>query len=269
MSETMYPWLVPLILFACWIGLFLLPGIVARIVYFQFPFSEEARSRDAIPALFWTLVTGTCMEVAWIWIHQRLTGRWMSSAELAFLLTGTYEDEVSGLMIQHMIDQRLQWIFFVIVPLVAAAVLGWLARQLVIWTRADIHIPLLRYSNHWYYILSGRMQEQGGRLVALPSDVNFVRVEVLTREGSSHVIYSGQLISFQLLSGDRLHSIQIRHPYKSFPERPLAATTSPESTHGFEPTEAYEMEFLYDDVIDLKPFYYTLKAGQRQPSPLA
>ena len=245
-------------LFLFMAALFLLPGVVARSAYFTFPFSEGARSRDIIPDAFWTLVIGICIESGWIWAHHRITGSWVSTEELLVLLTGRPGGELETIMLRNMVEMRLDLLFFLCMPLAAAALLGELARRVVVWTGADIRIPLLRYSNKWYYILSGRMQEVEGRLKPLPRDVNFVRVEVLCREGDRHVIYSGRLTEFKLLPGDRIHSFRIHHPFRRFPENAPDASGQGE-TNGFEAMDVPQMRFLYDDIIDLQSFYYEVK----------
>lgn len=255
---------VQAILFLFMTVVFLLPGIVARSTYFTFPFSEEARTRDRIPDAFWTLFIGTCIEVGWIWVHRQITGRWVSTEELLVLITGRPDGEVETLMLRNMVDMRLELLVFLCTPLAAAALLGEFARRMVLRTGADIRIPLLRYSNRWYYILSGRMQDVEGQLQPLPPGVNFVRVEVLCREGDRHVVYSGRLTEFKLLAGDRIHSFRIRHPFRRFPES-APAGSGVAGTGGFEAMEQPEIRFLYDDIIDLHPFYYEVKAVDSEP----
>jgi hypothetical protein len=256
------------ILFLFMVAVFLLPGIVARITYFTSPFSERARSPDRIPDAFWTLVIGTCIESGWIWTHRQLTGRWVSTDELLVLLTGQPGGELELLMLRNMAEMRLELLFFLCMPLAAAALLGEIARRLVLRTGADIRIPLLRYSNKWYYILSGRMQEVEGRLKPLPQGVYLVRVEVLCREGDRHVIYSGRLTDFRLLPYNKIHSFRIRHPFRRFPESAQAASGSGE-TGGFEAMDIPEMRFLYDDVIDIQPFYHKIKPSDDTPGSMA
>jgi len=248
-------------LFLFMVVVFLLPGVVARSTYFTFPFSEGARTRDRIPDAFWTLFIGTCIESGWIWTHHRITGGWVSTGELLVLLTGSPDGELETIMLRNMVEMRLELLFFLCMPLAAAALLGVLARRMVVRTGADIRIPLLRYSNKWYYILSGRMQEVEGRLKPLPPGVNFVRVEVLCREGDRHVVYSGRLTEFKLLAGDRIHSFRIRHPFRRFPESQPAASGQGEMG-GFKALDVPEMRFLYDDIIDLQPFYYEVKPSE-------
>lgn len=255
-------------LFLFMMAMFLLPGIVARSTYFTFPFSVEARTRDRMPDAFWTLVIGTCIEIVWIWAHRQLTGSWVSTDELLVLLTGSPDGEVETIMLRNMVEMRLELLFFLCMPLAAAALLGELARRLVLRTGADIRIPLLRYSNKWYYILSGRMQEVEGRLEPLPPGVNFVRVDVLCREDDRHVVYSGRLTQFRLLPGDRIHSFRIRHPFRRFPES-TPDTSGDGGTGGFEAMDVPEMRFLYDDVIDLQAFYYEVKPADDPGSILA
>jgi hypothetical protein len=264
-SEAFAGWSVQALLFLCLLVMFILPGYVARSVYFSFPFSEGARTKDPVPDAFWALVTGTCIEVGWLWIHRQLTGRWMGSDELAFLLTGSPVDELNAIMMRNMAESRLQLLFFLCTPLAAAAGLGLLARRLVLHTGADIRFPLLRYSNRWYYILSGRMRDDGGRLKPLPADVNYVRLEVLCREGDRHVVYSGRLTEFRLLPGDRIHSFRIRHPFRRYPEVATAEGSNGDGPGGFEAMEVSEKRFLHDDIIDLTPYYYVVKPSDRGP----
>ncbi|NDC77396.1 MAG: hypothetical protein EBZ67_05935 [Chitinophagia bacterium] len=253
------------ILFLFMMALFLLPGIVARSTYFTFPFSEGARTRERIPDAFWTLVIGTCIEVVWIWAHRQLTGSWVSTDELLVLLTGRPDGELETIMLRNMAEMRLELLVFLCMPLAAAALLGELTRRLVLRTDADIRIPLLRYSNKWYYILSGKMQEVEGRLRPLPRGVNFVRVEVLCREGDRHVIYSGQVTEFKLLPGDKIHSFRIRHPFRRFPESAPVVSDTP-GMRGFEAMDVPQMRFLQDDIIDLQPFYYEIKPFDAPPA---
>jgi hypothetical protein len=252
------------VLFLFMVVVFLLPGIVARSTYFTFPFSEGARTSDRIPDAFWTLVIGSSIEIGWIWAHSQLTGSRVSTDELMVLLTGRPGGELETIMLRNMVEMRLELLFFLCMPLAAAALLGELARRLVLRTSADIRFPVLRYSNKWYYILSGRMQEVEGRLKPLPKGVNFVRVEVLCREGDRHVVYTGRLTEFKLLPGDRIHSFRIRHPFRRFPESAPNSSTDGE-TGGYEAMEVAEMRFLYDDIIDLQPFYYEIKPSEAPP----
>lgn len=245
-------------LFLFMMALFVLPGIVARSTYFTFPFSEKTRTRDRIPDAFWTLVIGTCIEIGWLWTLRQLTGRWVSTDVLMILLSGRPDGELETIMLKNMVDMRLELLVFLCAPLAAAALLGDLSRRLVLRTGADIRIPLLRYSNKWYYILSGRMREVEGRLEPLPPAVKFARVEVICREGDRHVVYSGRLTEFMLLSDDRIHSFRIRHPSRRYPETaPDPSGTG--DTGGSEAMEIPEMRFLHDDIIDLQPIYYEVE----------
>jgi len=264
MSDVIDGWAVPLIpvlLFLFLSVMLALPGIVARSAYFTHPFDPGAVRRAPGPAFFWTLVLGTSVEVAWLWLHHRLTGRWFRSEEVLFLLSGSPDTELGGIMVENMVERRLQLLGFLCAPLAMAAGLGAGLRWVVLRTGADRYIPLLRYPNRWYYILSGRMRPDDGRLVPLPSGVNYVRLEVLCREGDRHVLFSGRLTEFRLLPDDGLQGFRIDHPFRRYPEAGTGgADGAAGDGSGYEAMEVGHMEFRYEDVIDLRVFYYVLEA---------
>lgn len=254
MSDVIEGWAVPLmpaLLFLFVTAMLILPGIVARSAYFSHPFDEGGCRRARGPAFFWTLVVGTAIEVVWLWVHHRLTGRWFRSDEVVFLLSGSPDTELGVIMVENMVERRLQLLGFLCAPLVAAAGLGVGLRRIVLRTGADRHIPLLRYPNRWYYILTGRMRAGEDGLEPLPRGVNYVRVEVLCREGDRHVLFSGRLVEFRLLPDDGLLSFRITHPFRRLPG---------DGGEGrYTPMDVGVMEFRYDDVIDLRLFYYVVE----------
>jgi hypothetical protein len=103
-----------------------------------------------------------------------------------------------------------------------AAVLGFMARWLVVKLDLDLRFRVLRFSNDWYYLLTGRQWflEQG-------TDFDFVWLDLLVETGGSTILYSGRLHSYFLAPDGGLDSICLADAQKWMAAGALAPISIP------------------------------------------
>lgn len=127
----------------------------------------------------------------------------------------------------------------------------------------DLRFPLLKFSNEWYYFLSGRRFEyEEGREVA------FVMVDALVGEGEYQVLYSGILHDYFLGRDGSLDMISIAVPRKTllgkmqFAKREGAANPKvPETGSGTTvPGDFFILK--YGEVKNLNVVMYEMSAPQ-------
>jgi len=133
-----------------------------------------------------------------------------------------------------------------------AALIGFLFKFLVRSLRLDIRIDFFRFSNKWYYILSGEILDMDNYRFG-SRDITITGVDVLCNVGSEPIIYVGQLVSYYLNKEGDLDAVLIRYPLR----RKLS---DDEST----PEDYYSIpgDFLYipnKDIINLNVRYFRVE----------
>jgi hypothetical protein len=133
-----------------------LPGVIARRVYLSYPFAKKYSISSFNDEVAWSLVPALVLQ----YLMLKMIG-WKFSYTADFQVLGALiaggsdrvATEIAFKNIRDHLDPIAYYNFFL---WLFAAVLGFLARWLVIWFRLDLRYEFLHFSNEWHYFLIGR-----------------------------------------------------------------------------------------------------------------
>lgn len=191
----------------------LLPGLIFLRAYqngfnsWVSPDGGDSLGRDIAGAL----IISAVFHLAWIGLAAKL-GYTIDFESALVFLTG-YSEEKSGLFTKAIetaarSGQRIALYFLTLY--FAAAALGFFVNWLVVRYNLDGHVPPLRFSNHWSYLLSGRLSgfsELQQDFDGQPVSGVFAAAVVKHEEGS--YLYRGLIVDWVCRSNGDLDRIII------------------------------------------------------------
>jgi hypothetical protein len=201
--------------------LIFLPGFILRRVYLSYPFSRKysvSSPFDDVPAILIALVLqGVMIIVIGHYWHYEIDYK-----ALGVFLVGAHLDQAQFDAFANIRDHFIAIAEYNLVLWAVAAVLGFMARWLVVKLDLDLRFRVLRFSNDWYYLLTGRQWflEQG-------TDFDFVWLDLLVETGGSTILYSGRLHSYFLAPDGGLDSICLADAQKWMAAGALAPISIP------------------------------------------
>ncbi len=196
----------------------LLPGLIFLSAYqngirsWINPDGGDSLAREIAGAL----IVSILLHSAWIGLASKI-GYTIDFQSVLVFLTG-YSEEKAGLYanaIQSAAKSSPQLAVYFLSLYIVAVILGFLFHSVVWWFELDGLIPLLRFRNHWSYLLSGRLscfgdleQKFGGR----PVYGVFATAIVKHPEGS--FLYRGLIVDWVCHSNGELDRIIIRGAHR-------------------------------------------------------
>jgi hypothetical protein len=190
------------------------PAILARRVFFTRELSKAFSARNTIQEIFSSIFLSGLLHAAGIAMFQSCGYEVDIELVMQLLFDPQSIADYDGIT-AHQADIAG---YFLLVSL-GAAVLSYLMRNIIRAMQWDRKWEFLRFDNTWYYLFSGEAaqirkyqdQRTGNANYRLP---NQRYVDVLTKSGDKHYLYTGNLVDYQLGSDNRLEFIVISFPLR-------------------------------------------------------
>ena len=190
------------------------PAILARRVFFTRELSKAFSARNTIQEIFSSIFLSGLLHAAGIAIFRSCGYEVDIEVVMQLLFDPQSIDDYDSIT-GHQAEIAG---YFLLVSLGAAA-LSYLLRNAIRAMQWDRKWEFLRFDNTWYYLFSGEAaqirkyqdQRTGNANYRLPSQ-RFV--DVLTKSGDKHYLYTGNLVDYQLGSDNRLEFIVISFPLR-------------------------------------------------------
>lgn len=242
------------------------PGLIARLSYFTYPFSNQARSSDFTKEVFWAVIPGLFIHFIYIGLIEVNTTFFVKFTEITFLLMGK-EDNVRlnkvSLNIHENLGYILTYFFFLYV---ISFFVGFFSKKIVLKYKLD-RWDFFRFTNKWYYLLSGRILDIEP-LEGDASNIGMVGIDVLCNVGGSQIIYIGFLNNYYLSGNGDLDGITLKYPVRR-PLKPDLAKQSYDTSNNESPTNGSEYynipsDILYipnKDIININIRYFSVENG--------
>jgi hypothetical protein len=222
--------------------LIFLPGFILRRVYLSYPFSRRYSVSSPFDDTL-AIVLAVILHAAMCGAVVALTRYRIDFSLLAALIVGTHSDDLQTAAFLNLQSHLSAIAVYNLALWAIAAFLGGGIRRLVIKFELDLRFLFLRFSNDWYYLLTGR--EWG---LKQGSDFDLVWLDALVEAAGQAIIYSGRLRSFFLARDGGLDSICISEAQKW--TSPGALAPIPIPGQGF--------IIKYSDTLNLNIVFYRL-----------
>jgi hypothetical protein len=167
-----------------------LPGIIARRVYLSFPFAKRYAVTSIADEIALSVIPALLLQCGMMEAVECLTPYRVDLVLLGDLLTGSARAATAAFA------NLEQWLIpiaiYNLVLWSLAVFLAWVLRSAVVKYRLDLRFRPLRFTNEWYYFLTGREWDRS------PGDIALVMVDAFAVIGNTSFIYSGRLDSYKL-----------------------------------------------------------------------
>lgn len=167
-----------------------LPGIIARRAYLSFPFAKRYAVTSIADEIALSVIPALLLQLGMMGVVECLTPYRVNLVILGNLFTGSAQATAAAFA---NIERRLIPIAIYNLILWSLAVsFAWVLRSAVVKYRLDLRFRPLRFTNEWYYFLTGREWDRS------PGDIDLVMVDAFAVVGNETFIYSGRLDSYKL-----------------------------------------------------------------------
>jgi len=228
------------------IYLIILPGVIARRTYLFGPYSRKYSALAPADEIVASVIPALLLQTAMAYV-VRLMGFQLDFGALGALLVDEHSE---ALVSRAFADVNLDlWKIaaYNVVLWLAAGFLGDKARKFVVAFELDLHFPILRFSNDWYYLLTGR--EWG---LVPGRDYNLVWADVLVgKPAETGIIYSGRLDNFYRSRDGKLESISLKYARK---------WTSPQAAHPVLIPGA-ALIIKYEEILNFNLSFYVVNSA--------
>jgi hypothetical protein len=200
------------------IFLFLVPGILFRKFYYSDEFSAQYFKESFLGIVLSSFLPSLVIQYIWSAFVQNCLGQ---SIDLSVVFDLLASSPIKDETVQNIQKNGGRIFWYNTSMFVGASFGGWLSRFLIRSWKLDRRHALLRFKNHWHYILSGEFFDIPRSAFDLIEDevvdieVIYVDALVETKEGT--VLYDGILVNHELTSGgDGLDYIVLRDVERRF-----------------------------------------------------
>jgi hypothetical protein len=235
--------------------LIVVPGLVARFCYFTYPFSNDARAMDLLTEVFWSVVPGFGLQFAWVKLVEGITSWRISFPIIGELLIGIKDDnarEISRIM-DNIHSHIWPIVIYQLLLILASGGFGFLLKRIVLKFSLDTKFRFLRFSNKWYYILSGRILDMDDS-PSSSMDVTIIGIDLLCKVGNEVIIYTGQLVNYYLNNSGDLDAVIIKYPFR----RKFVDDNAPDKQEAYYEIPSDFMYIPYRDVVNVNINYFNL-----------
>lgn len=195
------------------IFLLIAPGFIYRISFLSSRFSIKFRHRNFINEFYLSVIPAILFQILYLWLVEWITPFKVDFQLLAGLLV-KFENEIQLNKAFLNIRENLLAIFWYnSILLFLAFSFGHGTRYLIRATHLDRRIRLFRFSNKWYYTLSGEcldFPEVEDRF----EQIHFTFLDVLCQVEGRRIIYIGERFDYYIDSNGELEAIHLRLPIR-------------------------------------------------------
>jgi hypothetical protein len=178
-----------------------LPGVIARRSYLSYPFSKKYSVSSMTDEVALSVIPALILQFLMLEIVESTTSYRVDFQQLSAILTGGSE-VATAIAFQDLKMYVAPIAAYNIAIWSSAATIGLGLRWLVNRFELDLRFNLLRFSNEWYYFLTGRQWR-----LKLNLDFDVVWVEALVNTTSGMALYSGIFDSYKLAQNGSLDYI--------------------------------------------------------------
>lgn len=185
--------------------LFILPGITFKRAYLSSSFSRKLKFSTVLDEVFWALFPSIIMHfLAYLILLGSGTIFNFQVDLLALLRTALLQDDK-----KEFAEIFLSYLYYCTFVMTVSFFAGHLSRKIIRFFKLDRKYKLFRFSNDWYYLLSGEFLDFP-EVPDHPEEVSFKLVNVLTSTGGQQLIYVGELIHFTLSDEGGLDNVVLK-----------------------------------------------------------
>lgn len=194
------------------IFIILFPGILFRKGYTSGPYSKKTPGKPFFDELLQSLMPALLLQLTFFLLAENLFSTNIRLDTLYKLLIGNYTDISADefILIKGSISRFL---LYNVLILGFSYGLGTLVRYLITTWKLDLTVPMFRFKNEWYYVLSGKYLD----FPSVPgeaAEIELVFVDVLVETKESTVLYCGVLDDFILSKEQDLERIYLSNVYR-------------------------------------------------------
>jgi len=195
------------------IFIILIPGFLFRLSYFTLPFSKRFLAANLISDITWSIIPSFLFHfIAALFVanHTRFSIRF---DYLGYLLLSINDKAAIKEVFENIKTHLLPILYYNFSVIGGAIVLGMISRKIVRGFKLDRQYRLFRFSNKWYYILTGECLDFPHIADSFVA-INFRVVDILCMVGNEAHIYIGELFDWYTDESGNLDSIHLRNPYR-------------------------------------------------------
>jgi len=185
--------------------LFILPGITFKRAYLSSSFSRKIKFSTILDEVFWALFPSIIMHFLSYLVLLVAGVAFNFHVDLKELLrTALLQDDKTAYA-----EIFFSYLYYCTFVMSVSFFAGHLSRKFVRVLKLDRRFKLFRFSNDWYYLLSGEFLDFP-EVPDKPEEVSFKLVNVLTSAGGQQIIYIGELIHFTLSDEGGLDNVVLK-----------------------------------------------------------
>lgn len=205
---------------------FLLPGYLFRKGFYNFPYSRHLNKSNSFDEISSILICSVVLHL----LFYLLLDYYQLLDDLKAFIIFYYDDYEIIKNHSNFIQKNNLRLSFSNVTLmffgfwIASLHIGLILNKNIREFKLDTKIRFFKYSNDWYYYLSGLVLDYPDE-VGDSSEVNLVYIDILTRiNDETSILYSGILVEYNLDSNGNLKNISlngaVRHVFKPNNNKP-------------------------------------------------
>lgn len=180
------------------------PGFIFRFYFLSGPYAKEVYKPSATEDIVWAIIVAVFLQLLALSVLYSCG----YNINLQFLYAIIKGDDVDKIDFASIEGSVSFFILYSLVLLVAAALLGWLLRKVVIGANLDLKYSFLKINNDWYYIFSGRILKEKVKLI------DFIQIDALVNTADGEYIYCGILEDFFLTKEGGLDRLYLKNVYR-------------------------------------------------------
>lgn len=185
--------------------LFILPGITFKRAYLSSVFSRNLKFSGILDEVFWALFPSIIMHIVSYLLLFAASSIFYFDFDVKHILSTALLQQDNPDYANVFVSYLLYCTFVMTVSFFA----GHVSRKVVRVLKFDRKFKLFRFTNDWYYLLSGEFLDFP-EVPDHPEEVSFKLVNALTSVGSQQMIYIGELIHFTLSDEGGLENIVLK-----------------------------------------------------------
>lgn len=233
--------------------LIVFPGVAFRESFYSGKYSRKYLRKTIVDDLIWALVPSFFIHIVFITLSFAVFPKGPDFVQLGKLIANSENfDSVSG-GFSYVQDNFLYFVFYNILALAFGFIGGLLSNKLVLFARLDRRFTLLRFSNQWEYLMTGKCLDfpsyEGS------SDyVDYVFVDVLTKANEKSIIYVGRLEEYYLGEQGKLDSLVLSSPKRRLLEEDDNKAIETSEKYYSIPSDLFIIPF--SDIVNINLRYF-------------
>ena len=238
---------------------FLLPGIGFRRFYFAEEFSKQYFKEQFSAIIVTAVLPSLIFHTVWYFGSDVFSYKINLDLLSQLFSRGSKED-----LFQNIEEFASEIAVYHSSLLFISSFSGYLLRKVVRYTQLDRKLKLLRFQNHWHYLINGEFYDFPRSNVKLVKnkveDIELVYVDALIDTAEGAFLYNGILVDYELSSDGGLEALgltQVQRRNFTYDKEP--ADEAKRSSRRFYPIEGHNLILKYSHIINLNFTYYTLE----------